>query len=89
MKETMPGLEDVMKKVKSSKVEVKLCPRCLENYFTPYGSNYVEGVSPPFPASSRRDNKTYICSDCGTQEAFEDMQMIKVWDEHQYWEDPK
>lgn len=24
-------------------------------------------------ALSRRDNKTYICSDCGTMEALEDM----------------
>ena len=25
-----------------------------------------------FPALSRRDNSTYICSDCGTVEAMED-----------------
>ena len=89
MKETMPGLEIAMKKIKSSTVEVKLCPRCLDKYFTPYGRTYVEFVSPPMPALSRRDNKTYICSDCGMQEALEDAKMIKDWDEHQYWLDPK
>jgi predicted RNA-binding Zn-ribbon protein involved in translation (DUF1610 family) len=26
-----------------------------------------------FPALSRRDNETYICSPCGTREALEDM----------------
>jgi hypothetical protein len=66
-----------------------LCPRCLDKYFTPYGHNYVEHVSPPMPALSRRDNKTYICYVCGTQEALEDAKMIKDWDEHQYWLDLK
>ena len=36
--------------------EEKICPRCLENY---------NG----YPAMSRRDNKTDICSKCGTSEA--------------------
>jgi len=35
------------------------CPKCGEP---------LEG----FPALSRRDNKTEICSDCGTLEAMED-----------------
>ena len=83
----MPDIQSVMKKVKSSAVSVKLCPRCLQNYFTPYGRTYVEGISPPLPALSRRDNKTYICSDCGMQEALEDSKLIKPWDEHFYWED--
>ena len=83
----MPDILTVMKKVKSSTVSVKLCPRCLQNYFTPYGWTYVEGVSPPLPALSRRDNKTYICSDCGMQEALEDAKLIKPWDGHFYWED--
>jgi len=87
MKAEMPDILTVMKKVKSSTVSVKLCPRCLHNYFTPYGQNYVESISPPFPALSRKDNKTYICSDCGVQEAIEDMfKGNPGWTEHRYWE---
>lgn len=37
----------------------KTCPRC--------GKKYTQ-----FPALSRRDNKTYICPDCGVAEAMED-----------------
>jgi DNA-directed RNA polymerase subunit RPC12/RpoP len=50
------------------------CPACGERFYTPYGDGavYVHGISAPFPALSRRDNKTYICSDCGKREAFED-----------------
>lgn len=36
-----------------------LCPRCL---------NFYQG----YPATSRRDNETEICSGCGTQEAMID-----------------
>ena len=36
------------------------CPKCKKI------------VDMRFPALSRRDNKTKICSDCGTREAFED-----------------
>lgn len=42
----------------------KECPRCNEIKLHP------EEV---MNALSRRDNKTYICSDCGKQEALEDM----------------
>jgi hypothetical protein len=40
--------------------------------------------APPFPALSRVDNETYICSDCGTDEALmdfcrEDLQRISEW----------
>lgn len=35
----------------------RVCPLCSRTY-----NNY--------PAISRRDNKTEICSDCGTKEAF-------------------
>jgi len=38
--------------------EVRICPTC--------GRLYYEE-----PALSRKDNKTLICSDCGTQEAME------------------
>lgn len=31
-----------------------------------------KGYTRDFPAISRRDNKTEICSDCGTREAMED-----------------
>lgn len=43
------------------------CPRCLR-------------MTPDFPAISRRDNKTKICSSCGQDEALFDFQMhtIKV-----------
>lgn len=37
----------------------KKCPKC--------GKTYID-----FPALSRRDNKTYICPDCGVDEAMED-----------------
>lgn len=36
----------------------KICPIC---------KNYIQG----YPAISRRDNKTEICSNCGTLEALE------------------
>tara|TARA_R100000808_G_C2150259_1_gene158956 strand:+ start:2881 stop:3291 length:411 start_codon:yes stop_codon:yes gene_type:complete len=39
-----------------------ICPRCWENELSDKGLN----------ALSRRDNKTEICSPCGTAEAFED-----------------
>ena len=39
-----------------------ICPRCKENKLSDEGFN----------ALSRRDNKTEICSPCGTAEAFED-----------------
>lgn len=35
-----------------------ICPRC---------GKYIES----YPALSRKDNKTKICSDCGTAEALE------------------
>ena len=92
MKTDMLNIKEVLRVVKSSTIEVKLCPRCLQNYFTPYGSNYVELVSPPFPALSRVDNVTYICSECGMREAFEEttgMGWEPAYGEHKYWEDPK
>lgn len=41
------------------KTDLPKCPRC--------GSSYEEGTE----ALSRKDNLTYICSDCGVAEAFE------------------
>ena len=46
------------------------CPRCKWNLLKQQtGRN----------ALSRRDNKTGICSECGTQEAFEDSKLIPHW----------
>jgi len=88
MKTEVPDIKVVLKAVKTSKITVMLCPRCLHNYYTPYGETYVEHVSPSFPALSRRDNKTHICSLCGTQEAVEEMfKHVPKWEEHRYWED--
>ena len=39
--------------------KTRICPKCNKPYTEP-------------PALSRRDNKTYICSACGTKEALED-----------------
>lgn len=44
--------------------KLPVCPVCGKKY---------KG----FPALSRRDNKTEICSDCGVVEAFEDF--AKAW----------
>lgn len=41
------------------KVDVRICPIC--------GCEYSD-----YPALSRKDNKTYICPQCGMQEALED-----------------
>jgi ribosomal protein L37AE/L43A len=88
LKTELPDIKEVMKAVKEYKVTVKLCPRCLQKYFTPYGETYIENVSPSFPALSRRDNKTHICTSCGQQEAVEDMfKNVPRWEEHRYWED--
>ena len=48
------------------------CPRCKRMY---------RG----FPALSRRDNKTEICSDCGSVEAMEDCYQER-WTNKIYWE---
>jgi len=48
------------------------CPRCKRMY---------RG----FPALSRRDNKTDICSDCGTVEGLEDYTQ-QPYDGKIYWE---
>ena len=50
------------------------CPRCQKTHYIPFGIGDEElavakrqGFS--FPALSRFDNETYICSDCGIGEA--------------------
>ena len=41
-----------------------------------------------YPALSRRDNKTNICSDCGTAEALEDYYGER-WADKIYWKEEK
>ena len=48
------------------------CPRCEKTY---------KG----YPALSRRDNKTDICSNCGSVEALEDYYKER-WTDKIYWE---
>lgn len=49
---------------------MKKCPRCEQNTLDP-----IEVKN----ALSRRDNKTYICSDCGIDEAVEDEMKAKFF----------
>ena len=53
-----------------------LCPRCKKAKIF---------VTPPFPALSRRDNETHICSDCGTREAMEDAGFEPKYIGEIYW----
>lgn len=54
-----------------------LCPRCEDNYYTPY--EVKRQVRDPLPpALSRADNETYICSDCGTEEAMRNWQNLPL-----------
>ena len=63
-----------------------LCPRCKTNEYTPYGNAKKWNKSmPPFPALSRRDNETHICSDCGTREAMEDAGFEPKYIGEIYW----
>lgn len=55
------------------------CPRCAHGI----PNDGQEGEYPG--ALSRRDNKTYICSECGTAEAFEDFLKMKYTGSI-YWE---
>ena len=48
-----------------------ICPRC---------NRKING----YPALSRHDNKTYICSECGVSEAMEDYLGIK-YEGKKYW----
>ena len=50
------------KESQMNKIVMKTCPRCKEIY---------DG----YPAISRRDNKTEICSNCGGEEALFDMKI--------------
>ena len=46
------------------------CPRCKWNLLK--GATYKNALS-------RRDNKTMVCADCGTQEALEDSRLVPQW----------
>ena len=54
----------------------KFCPRC--------GRTYTE-----YPAVSRYDNKTYICPDCGVEEAMINYTGGKLIDPHVVKPEPK
>ena len=47
-----------------------LCKRCKKNYWSKDMKLNI------YPAISRRDNKTQICSECGTAEALFDFEMF-------------
>lgn len=56
---------------------VRLCPRCESHHFTPrevrvaeVGEAHIHRF--PYPALSRTDNATDICSPCGQDEAMRD-----------------
>jgi len=51
---------------------LKTCPRCKDDYTG-------------YPAISRRDNKTEICSACGTSEAVFDFSIHKKIEQERSW----
>lgn len=56
-----------------NELATELCPRCETQEYTPYHAPPpVPMTAPSFPALSRTDNETYICSDCGNHEAIMD-----------------
>jgi ribosomal protein S27AE len=59
------------------KLDIKLvtCPRCGRDY---------QG----YPALSRLDNKTEVCSPCGTDEALRDMLGLLEYDGKKKWVKP-
>lgn len=60
--------------------KARICPRCGERHFMPYGveltpaerAAMIQRILPSFPAVSRHDNSTYICTPCGDDEAVRD-----------------
>ena len=58
-----------------------LCPRCKTRLYTPYDSEEPISADALYPAVSRVDNKTYICSDCGREEMLEGLHRFEngVW----------
>lgn len=68
----MPYLNTLMKAKGDLAVDnqQQLCPRCERVFLK---------QNPSRNALSRRDNKTRICSHCGSREALEDSKLIKHW----------
>ncbi len=64
--------KELIKEDKMKEETYGTCPRCEREMTT-------------FPALSRRDNKTDICSDCGQAEALEDYYRER-WTDKVYWE---
>ena len=54
------------------------CPRCKLVY-------YNKGSGLTHPALSRRDNKTWICSGCGTEEAMFDFRTYTEAEDERAW----
>ena len=71
IKYAKPSQEGIRQK--ENEMNKEKCPRCEKE---------MEG----FPALSRRDNKTDICSSCGTVEAMEDY-FRERWTDKIYWEE--
>jgi len=51
-------------KLSGKKIELQLCPSCKQEYLSPKRAEN---------ALSRKDNKTLICSNCGTVEALNEL----------------
>lgn len=62
----------------------ELCPRCRVNEFTPYDAGMKSSESAPYPALSRMDNRTYVCSWCGTDEAMRDSEGLPPIPRHEW-----
>ncbi len=54
-----------------SEERTTLCPNCQKHHYLNYGETRGDD-DPPFPALSRKDNKTYVCDQCGLDEAMLD-----------------
>ena len=60
------------------------CPRCGATW----DKDATTATPPTYPALSRRDNATDICSDCGVLEALEDARLIPPYEGPTYWRAP-
>ena len=61
--------------------QIKDCPRCGEPIPNREHAGEYAG------AISRRDNATEICSECGTIEAMEDIEIQSAWKALRQWHD--
>ena len=62
-------------------IQIKDCPRCGEPIPNREHAGQYSG------AISRHDNVTEICSDCGTNEAIEDLEKQSAWTVLREWHD--